>query len=295
MRGRGAGRERCAPRPSGAGSAENEAPTLARCRSGRACGGSGYCQSRPPQPLCSPSCPAKWAKPAMRQAPPCSRAGKCSSPGATTKKGAFSRPPRCSTRPTGTFKALTPQLTVERDEPATSVAPGRPRARSPVARRKPGGKFHVLKTRRTVRPRGGHVRTAEPPKSHTAVPARAVALPAERAGADRRRLRRKAANTRRRRNSYDPATHTFKAIAGEMTVGRGSAGAGLLPDGRVLIAGGYNKTEEELQSAELFNPETGDVRSSTTLRLTGKATRNPGHVDARQRQRAHHRRLQLGD
>jgi hypothetical protein len=66
-------------------------------------------------------------------------------------------------------------------------------------------------------------------------------------------------------NLYDPATGTFTAT-GSMKVSVAFAAAALLPDGRVLIAGGlvdglYGGTAQA--SAELYDPKTG------TFSLTG--------------------------
>src|SRR5947209_3830885 len=51
---------------------------------------------------------------------------------------------------------------------------------------------------------------------------------------------------------YDPATGTF-APTGSMTTPRAGHTASLLPDGKVLIAGGGNY----LNSAEVYDPDTG--------------------------------------
>jgi hypothetical protein len=57
---------------------------------------------------------------------------------------------------------------------------------------------------------------------------------------------------------FDPATDTFTALpaSGELQVPRAGSVAAALPDGQVLIAGGYNSGGGILQSAELFNPAT---------------------------------------
>jgi large repetitive protein len=61
---------------------------------------------------------------------------------------------------------------------------------------------------------------------------------------------------------YDPATGTWTAT-GPLAQGRGDHSATLLPDGRVLVAGGRavaadpSKAVRQLVSAELYNPATG--------------------------------------
>lgn len=59
---------------------------------------------------------------------------------------------------------------------------------------------------------------------------------------------------------YDPATQTFTAISNRMIVPRGSHVAVLLPNGQVLLAGGFNGGFNDLpvahNSAELYDPAT---------------------------------------
>ena len=55
---------------------------------------------------------------------------------------------------------------------------------------------------------------------------------------------------------YDPKTGKFSS-AGSMTTERDGAGAVLLADGGVLIAGGGNEGSAPVQSAEIYNPKTG--------------------------------------
>ena len=72
---------------------------------------------------------------------------------------------------------------------------------------------------------------------------------------------------------YDPARGTFSKT-GSLTTGRQSHSATLLPDGRVLIAGGYDGGY--LASAELYDPTTGAfslMGSMTTGRIAHGATR----------------------
>jgi hypothetical protein len=60
---------------------------------------------------------------------------------------------------------------------------------------------------------------------------------------------------------YDPATNSWAETAGPMNVARRSHTATLLPNGKVLIAGGGNgvstTTSVAIESAELFDPATG--------------------------------------
>lgn len=55
---------------------------------------------------------------------------------------------------------------------------------------------------------------------------------------------------------YDPGSGTFQST-GDMTTGRKLHTATLLPDGRVLIAGGTGAGGEALTSTELYDPATG--------------------------------------
>ena len=52
---------------------------------------------------------------------------------------------------------------------------------------------------------------------------------------------------------YDPKTGAFSPTA-SMTTARTDQTATLLSDGRVLMAGGYDRTTESLASAELYQP-----------------------------------------
>jgi len=54
---------------------------------------------------------------------------------------------------------------------------------------------------------------------------------------------------------YDPATGTFRATKGNMTVRRTRPAATLLDDGRVLIVGGYGSSSP-LDTAEIYDPTT---------------------------------------
>ena len=60
---------------------------------------------------------------------------------------------------------------------------------------------------------------------------------------------------------YDPSTRTFTAVSSTLAVDRFGQTAILLPDGRVLIAGGKSwkvgHPDKPLASAEIFDPSTG--------------------------------------
>jgi hypothetical protein len=61
---------------------------------------------------------------------------------------------------------------------------------------------------------------------------------------------------------YDPQTGSFSSAGlGTLTTPRSAAGAALLPDGRVLIVGGFNGSTR-LDTAEIFNPQTGTFSSA---------------------------------
>lgn len=66
---------------------------------------------------------------------------------------------------------------------------------------------------------------------------------------------------------YDPKSGTFTAI-GPMSGTRVSHTATLLPEGRVLIAGGYNGSVDD-DSAELYGIDNGHVRVDRPGWLTG--------------------------
>lgn len=55
---------------------------------------------------------------------------------------------------------------------------------------------------------------------------------------------------------FDPQTRRFRSCRGRLVVPRNFAQANLLPDGHVLITGGYNTILGTLSSAELYDPAT---------------------------------------
>jgi hypothetical protein len=57
-------------------------------------------------------------------------------------------------------------------------------------------------------------------------------------------------------DEFDPQTRRFVPCAGRLQVPRNFAQGTLLPDGHVLIAGGYNTVLGSLDSAELYDPAT---------------------------------------
>src|SRR4029450_3832880 len=65
---------------------------------------------------------------------------------------------------------------------------------------------------------------------------------------------------------FDPATNSFSSAGiGAMSVPRYGAAAAPLPDGRVLVAGGYywdGSDYRYLSSAEVFNPATNSFNSA---------------------------------
>jgi hypothetical protein len=65
---------------------------------------------------------------------------------------------------------------------------------------------------------------------------------------------------------YDPRTGSF-SLANLMGANRCGHSATLLPDGRVLIAGGIDDAQPtvRISSAELYEPKTGKFRSTGSL------------------------------
>ncbi len=63
---------------------------------------------------------------------------------------------------------------------------------------------------------------------------------------------------------YNPATNTW-SVTGSLKTGRYNHVAGLLPDGRVLIAGGSGTNNSYFSSAEIFTPATNSFALTTTM------------------------------
>jgi hypothetical protein len=63
---------------------------------------------------------------------------------------------------------------------------------------------------------------------------------------------------------YDPSTGTF-TVTGHMTTTRLNETASLLPDGNVLIAGGFDGESDPLWTAELYDPHTGTFTATGDL------------------------------
>ena len=63
---------------------------------------------------------------------------------------------------------------------------------------------------------------------------------------------------------FNPANGTWTAT-GSLNTGREHHTATLLPNGQVLVAGGFNSTSGDLASAELFNPASGTWTATGSL------------------------------
>lgn len=65
---------------------------------------------------------------------------------------------------------------------------------------------------------------------------------------------------------YDPATGNWSAT-GSLATGRSRHAAALLPNGKVLVASGYNDTFGNVVSAEIYDPATGTWSTTANLNL----------------------------
>ena len=63
---------------------------------------------------------------------------------------------------------------------------------------------------------------------------------------------------------YDPATGTW-TTTGALSTARYDHTATLLPNGKVLVAGGYSISSDYLSSAELYDPATGTWTATGAL------------------------------
>jgi N-acetylneuraminic acid mutarotase len=63
---------------------------------------------------------------------------------------------------------------------------------------------------------------------------------------------------------YDPSSGMW-ASAGSLAMARGGHTATLLPDGKVLVAGGYNNSPGALASCELYDPQSGTWTATSPL------------------------------
>ena len=71
---------------------------------------------------------------------------------------------------------------------------------------------------------------------------------------------------------YDPGTGSWTATGDMATVREGHT-ATLLPDGKVLVAGGEDRDDKRLSSAELFDPSSGPGPPPGTWRRRAATTR----------------------
>ncbi|MGO8735253.1 MAG: protein kinase domain-containing protein [Terriglobia bacterium] len=69
---------------------------------------------------------------------------------------------------------------------------------------------------------------------------------------------------------YDPVANTFTALTATMTTGREQQAATLLPNGQVLITGGWNRSHNALSSAELYNPAADTFTALTATMTSGR-------------------------
>ncbi len=67
---------------------------------------------------------------------------------------------------------------------------------------------------------------------------------------------------------YNPATETFSRVRSEMAVGRDRPTATLLPDGKVLVAGGQGSDGASIGFSEIFDPVTETFSKVISNQLT---------------------------
>lgn len=84
-------------------------------------------------------------------------------------------------------------------------------------------------------------------------------------------------------DEFDPQTRRFLPCRGRLHIPRNFASASPLPDGRVLIAGGYNTVLGSLNTAEVFDPQTQEFallpgRLETPRELFSATTLADGRV-----------------
>jgi hypothetical protein len=77
------------------------------------------------------------------------------------------------------------------------------------------------------------------------------------------------------------ASLTFSKLAGEMATKRYAPAFGLLPSGKVLIAGGFNLTAKYLRSAEFFDPATGGFEPAPEMLVERDETASAALPDGR--------------
>jgi hypothetical protein len=73
---------------------------------------------------------------------------------------------------------------------------------------------------------------------------------------------------------YDPSTGTFTAT-GNMTTMRLYQTATLLPDGKILIAGGMDGESNPLATAEVYDPQSGTFTATSNMTVPRGATKPP--------------------
>jgi hypothetical protein len=79
---------------------------------------------------------------------------------------------------------------------------------------------------------------------------------------------------------YDPVTGSWTST-GSMKLGRFAPTAALLPDGRVLVVGGSDNADPELQVAELYDPQSGTWTRASSFAAAGACRIAASLLDAR--------------